>query len=48
MLFDNHTGRFTDDGYVDCERAAYRGASDSPKRWSVARVRVISTALRRR
>ena len=23
LLFDNHNGQFTDNGYVDCERAAY-------------------------
>ena len=48
ILFDNHTGQFTDNGYVDCERAVYHGASDPPKRWSAARVRVIGTGFRRR
>src|ERR1700727_297720 len=33
-LFDNHNGQFTDNGDVDCERAAYRGALDGPKQWS--------------
>jgi hypothetical protein len=45
-LFDNHNGQFTDNGDVDCERAAYRGALDGPKQWSAARVRVISTGFR--
>jgi hypothetical protein len=47
ILFDNHTGRFTDNGYVDCENAAYHGGND-PKRWSAARVQVISSGFRRR
>jgi len=47
LLFDNLTGRFTDNGYVDCVNAAYRSASDMPKQWSAARVRVISTGFRR-
>ena len=46
-LFDNHNGLFTDNGYVDCLRAAYRGAFDGPKQWSAARLRVISTGFRR-
>jgi hypothetical protein len=45
-LFDNHNGQFTDNGNVDCERAAYRGAFDGPKQWSAARLRVISTGFR--
>jgi hypothetical protein len=45
-LFDNHNGQFTDNGAVDCERAAYRGVFDGPKQWSAARVRVISTGFR--
>jgi hypothetical protein len=45
LLFDNLTGRFTDNGYVDCINAAYRSASE-PKLWSAARVRVISTNFR--
>jgi hypothetical protein len=47
LLFDNRTGRFTDNGQVDCLNAAYRSPSD-PKLWSVARVRVISTNFRDR
>jgi hypothetical protein len=46
LLFDNHNGQFTDNGYVDCERAAYRGSFDGPKKWSAARVQVISTGFR--
>ena len=45
-LFDNQSGQFTDNGAVDCERAAYRGAFEGPKQWSAARVRVISTGFR--
>ncbi len=45
LLFDNHNGRFSDNGYVDCEAAAYRGALDVPKQWSVARLHVISTGF---
>jgi hypothetical protein len=45
VLFDNRTGQFTDNGYVDCERAAYHGL-DGPKRWSADRVLVISTGFR--
>jgi hypothetical protein len=44
-LFNNLDGRFTDNGYVDCQRAAYRGL-EAPKRWSVARAQVISTGFR--
>jgi hypothetical protein len=46
LLFDNQNGQFTDNGYVDCDRAAYRGVNDSPKQWSAARVRVISSGFR--
>jgi hypothetical protein len=46
LLFDNQTGQFNDNGYVDCERAAYRSASSTPKNWSVARMRVISDGFR--
>ena len=47
VLFDNQSGLFTDNGYVDCERAAYRSPNE-PKLWSVARVQVISTGFRQR
>jgi len=47
MLFDNQTGRFTDNGSVDCENAAYRGVDgNSPKQWSSARARVIADGFR--
>jgi hypothetical protein len=48
VLFDNHTGVFTDNGNVDCERASYHSAVGTPKQWSAARVRVISTGFRQR
>jgi hypothetical protein len=47
LLFDNRSGRFTDNGQVDCLNAAYRSPSD-PKLWSAARARVISTNFRDR
>jgi len=46
LLFDNQNGQFSDNGYVDCARAAYHGAAEQPKQWSAARVRVISTGFR--
>jgi hypothetical protein len=45
-MFDNHNGQFSDNGYVNCERAFYQGSPDSPKQWSAARVRVISSGFR--
>jgi hypothetical protein len=45
LLFDNQNGQFTDNGYVDCDRAAYRNDA-TPKHWSAARVRVISSGFR--
>ena len=48
MLFDNNTGRFTDNGAVDCENAAYRGVDGSlSMQWSSARTRVIADGFRR-
>jgi hypothetical protein len=47
LLFDNRSGRFTDNGYVDCVNAAYRSPNE-PKQWSAARVQVISTNFRDR
>lgn len=44
-LFDNRDGSLTDNGLVDCVRAAYRGL-EPPKRWSVARAQVISSGFR--
>ncbi len=46
-LFDNQNGRFADNGRVDCSSAAYQG-SDGPKRWSAARIKVISDGFRDR
>jgi hypothetical protein len=47
LLFDNQNGGFVDNGYVDCEHAAYRGVNEtSAKYWPVARVRVISDGFR--
>jgi hypothetical protein len=48
FLFDNHTGRLSDNGSVDCDRAAYQGTDATPKHWSFARMRVISTGFRDR
>jgi len=45
LLFDNQSGRLTDNGNVDCERAVYNGF-DGPKQWSVARIRVIASGFR--
>jgi hypothetical protein len=44
ILFNNLTGLLSDNGKVDCERAAYHG--DDNMRLSSARVRVISTGFR--
>ena len=48
LLFNNLTGRLTDNGYVDCVNATYNGGGNAPKQWSAARVRVISTGFRDR
>jgi hypothetical protein len=48
LLFNNRSGRLTDNGYVDCVRAAYQGIDGQPRFWSAARARVISTAFRQR
>ena len=48
LLFDNHTGLLSDNGTVDCERAAYQSMDNTPKRWSFARMRVISSGFRDR
>ena len=45
FLFDNQTGRFSDNGYVDCVNAAYHSPSDA-KLWPAARARIISNAFR--
>lgn len=44
-LFDNQSGRFADNGSVDCDSVAYQGF-DGPKRWSAARIKVISNGFR--
>ena len=47
MLFNNNTGRFIDNGSVDCENAAYRGVDgNQSKQWSSARARVIADGFR--
>ncbi len=43
ILFDNRTGRFSDKGNVDCERAAYQDTG--PKHWSAARLRAVSSGF---
>jgi hypothetical protein len=48
ILFDNRNGRFTDNGYVDCMNAEAQSGIGSPKQWSAARVKVISTGFRDR
>jgi hypothetical protein len=48
ILFDNLTGLLSDNGKVDCDRATYQGTDGSPKRWSFARVRDISSGFRDR
>ncbi len=45
LFFNNRSGRFTDNGYVNCEEAAYQGSLDIPRQWSVARLHVISTGF---
>lgn len=44
-LFDNQNGQVADNGNVDCNGAAYHGF-DGPKRWSAARIKVISDGFR--
>jgi hypothetical protein len=46
LLFQNLTGRFVDNGYVDCLGAAYLESEGPPKRMSTARVKVISSGFR--
>jgi hypothetical protein len=46
LLFQNLTGRFVDNGYVDCVAATARIESGVPKRMSSARAKVISTGFR--
>jgi hypothetical protein len=46
LLFDNRTGRFHDNGLVDCERAYYHGTNESATLWPNARAVVISQGFR--
>jgi hypothetical protein len=46
LLFQNLTGRFVDNGYVDCAAATASIESDDPKQMSSARAKVISTGFR--
>jgi hypothetical protein len=48
LLFDNHNGQFADNGYVNCNSAAYPEASVSSEPWPAGRLRVISTGFRGR
>jgi hypothetical protein len=49
VLFNNQSGQFSDNGYVDCARAAYRGGPKGPPiQWSTARAHVISSGFRDR
>ena len=48
LLFDNQTGRFSDNGLVDCLSASYQTAGGTTKRWPSVRVRVISDGFRQR
>jgi hypothetical protein len=48
LLFQNLTGRFLDNGYVDCVQASYNSANGAPKQMSAARVKVISSGFRER
>jgi hypothetical protein len=45
-LFDNITGRLSDNGMVDCQRGEYHSDANAPKKWSAARVHVISSGFR--
>lgn len=47
-LFDNLSGRLSDNGTVDCARAAYHPTSAPPKKWSAQRVHVIRDGFRDR
>jgi hypothetical protein len=46
LFFDNLTGRFTDNGSVECSGAAYDSGIGSPKQLSAARARVIASGFR--
>ncbi len=42
FLFDNRTGRISDNGNVDCEGSQYRA---DPKNWGFARARAIGNSF---
>jgi len=46
LLFDNRSGRFTDNGNVDCAQASSESGIGSPKQWSAARAKAISMGFR--
>ena len=46
LLFDNRTGRISENGYIDCVKATDQSGINSPKQWSAARAKVISTGFR--
>jgi hypothetical protein len=47
FLFDNRTGRTSDNGLVDCNHAYYQTANKQPMQWSSARAQVISESFHR-
>jgi hypothetical protein len=47
LLFDNRTGRTSDNGLVDCGHAYYQTANKPPMQWSSARAQVISESFHR-
>jgi hypothetical protein len=46
FLFDNRTGRLSDNGLVDCESAYYQNREASPAQMSAARTQAISETFR--
>jgi hypothetical protein len=48
FLFDNRTGRVSDNGLVDCESAYYQNREASPAQMSIARTQAISETFRHR
>ena len=46
FLFDNRTGRLTDNGLVECERAHNEDISGRAMQWSSVRAKVISESFR--
>jgi hypothetical protein len=48
FLFDNRTGRLSDNGLVDCESAYYQNRGVSPAQMSIARTQAISETFRHR